>query len=92
MTNVSAFSKIRQSVVADQISRKRDGSIVFRDGYFYRHGQTPEQFRDRIIASMDKTGLKFTVTDFGDHWAAFNGGASLARSSHFYVEIKIDSN
>lgn len=86
MTNLK---QIKDLVHADQISRQKDGSIMFRRGYFYRHGCTAEKFRDAVSAELTKANIVHTVVDHGDHWAPFNGGASLARSSHFYVRVTL---
>lgn len=89
MTTMTTMKQIRECFHADQISRKKDGSIVFRDEYFYRHGRTPEGFRDRVCAALNKAGINHRVEEFGDHWAPFRGGASTAKSSHFYVRIVV---
>ena len=82
---------IKQTVSADSIYRQKDGTITFRRGYFYRHGMTPEAFRDGISTKLKKAGIDHTVVDYGDHWTPFNGGASLSRSSHFYVRIAVQT-
>ena len=82
---------IKQTVSADSIHRQKDGTIIFRRGYFFRHGMTPESFRDGISTKLKKAGIDHTVVDYGDHWTPFNGGASLSRSSHFYVRIAVQT-
>ena len=72
----------------DQVSRKKDGSIIVRRGYFYRQGVTAEDFMLSTSERLNQLGLTFDVVDYYDHWAAFNGGAPLARSSHFAVVFK----
>lgn len=72
----------------DQVSRKKDGTIVVRRGYFYRQSATSETFMQHMVERMNRAGLSFDVVDYYDHWAAFNGSASLARSSHFAVVFK----
>lgn len=89
---MSAIKRIKQFVHADQISRAKDGSIIFRNGYFYRHGNTSDQFRNYVSASLNQRGIDHVVVDHGDHWTPFNGGSSLARSSHFYVRIVLKSD
>ena len=86
---MSLIHKIRDNVTCDQVSKQKDGTIMFRRGYFYRHGMTPEQFRDQIVAQLKSAGFQFDVLDCGDHWTTFNGSASLAKSSHFYVRVEI---
>jgi hypothetical protein len=72
----------------DSISAKKNGEIVFRRGYFYRDGMAEGKFMDSIDHQLKDAGIEFTMVDWGDHWAPFNGGATLARSSHFFVVIK----
>lgn len=72
----------------DSITLRRNGEIVFRKGYFYRNGMTEGKFMDSVDFMLKNAGIDHTIVDYGDHWAAFNGGASLANSSHFYVVIK----
>ena len=91
MTNTkqTTLKQIKEIVSADQISRQKGGSIVFRDEYFYRHGRTAEGFRDKVSAALNTAGINHRVEDCGDHWAPFRGGASTAKSSHFYVRVKL---
>jgi len=84
------LQRIKRNVSADSIYRQKDGTIIFRRGYFYRHGMTPEAFRDKISSSLKKIGIDHSVVDYGDHWTPFNGGASLSRSSHFYVRVRVE--
>jgi hypothetical protein len=71
----------------DQVSKLKNGHVMVRKGYFYRNGMDDVKFNNNVVAALEKAGVAVFVVDFGDHWAAFSGGASLARSSHFYVEL-----
>jgi hypothetical protein len=82
---MTSLKKIKDVVIADEISRQKDGSIMFRDGYFYRHGRTADEFRDDVVAALTKANVNHSVVDFGDHFVA-----PLARSSHFYVRVVLD--
>lgn len=72
----------------DQVSRKKDGTIIVRRGYFYRHNATAETFMLNASERLNQLGLTFDVVDYYDHWAPFNGGAPVARQSHFAVVFK----
>ena len=74
-----------------EISRKRDGSghFRFRDGYFYRPAGGEEAYANRVSAYLTKAGFNHTIVETGDHWATFKGGASLAKSSHLWVDVSI---
>ncbi len=84
-----SISFLKEHIIADMVSRKRDGSgdVVFRLGYFYSHGNDSSKFSQNISKQLDKLDIKHTVIDHGDHWASFKGGATLANSSHFWVKI-----
>jgi hypothetical protein len=82
--------EVKQAIghYADQVSRNKDGMIVIRRGYFYTHGTTAESFMLHMTERLNSTGLSYDVVDYYNFRSAFNGGASLARSSHFGVVIK----
>jgi hypothetical protein len=71
----------------DQVSKLKNGHVMVRKGYFYRNGMDQYKLRESVVKKLQDAGFTATVFDCGDHWAAFNGGATVARSSHFYVEL-----
>jgi Lhr-like helicase len=71
----------------DQVSRKKDGTIIVRRGYFYR-SITCEEFMLRLTELMNCYGLSFDVVVIYDHWAPFRGGDSINKNSHFAVVLK----
>jgi siroheme synthase (precorrin-2 oxidase/ferrochelatase) len=73
----------------DQVSKLKNGNVMVRKGYFYRNGMDDVKFNNIVANALQKNGIPVNVIDFGDHWAAFNGGATVARSSHFYVELAV---
>ena len=75
------------AALADSVSKRRDGSIVIRRGFYYRHGQDAEGFSLAVGAALIKAGIQFNVKDYGEKYAAFRGGASLASQSHWWVEL-----
>ena len=74
---------------ADQVSRLKNGNIMVRKGYFYRSGMDSDKFSKFISRLAQEAGYAVSVVNSGDHWAAFKGGVSVAKSSHFYVELGI---
>lgn len=76
--------------VADSVAKKKNGNIIIRRGYFYRHGMDSDKFVGAIANRLKAAGIEAAATliDYGDHYTTFKGGASLARSSHFWVELK----
>lgn len=90
MLNIARIKTATVNIgIADSVGKKKDGTFVVRRGYFYRNGMDGQKFRDAIVKSLSLHGLgDVEVVDYGDHWAPFRGGASVAQSSHFYVTIR----
>ena len=61
------------------------GVWTVREGYFYRHGKSEVD----LAAKVKRVLPEANVLDSGDHFAAFNGGASLRKSSHFWVKFSV---
>ena len=85
-------SRIKNAVHADQIGRNKDGNYVFRKGYFYRNGMDSDKWAQRVADQLAKAGLKATLIDSYDHWAAFRGGAGVKASSHFAAIFRIEDS
>lgn len=85
--NVLKF--IRENVFADQISKNRAGNIIFRKGYYYRHGQDAQSFANNIENQLKNLNIDAVLVEYHDIFKPFRGGASLAQSSHFYAEFKL---
>ena len=75
------------SSLADSVSKRKDGSIVIRRGFYYRHGQDAESYKIAVCKQLNAAGFNYSIKDYGEKWAAFRGGASLASQSHWWVEI-----
>lgn len=92
--NKSMLAQLKYELPCDQVSKLKDGAFIARRGFFYRMGMDSEQFKAKIERALTTffNGKKsmFTITDYGEHWAASRGGSSLARSSHWYVKFKIN--
>ena len=80
MTNKEIRAKLRDEGCCDSISQ-RDGKWTVRRTFFYRHGGTAE----KLWLSVNKLLPDASLVDMGEVWKPFNGGASVARSSHWYV-------
>ena len=61
------------------------GIWTVRECYFYRYGRTQEILAEKVKKILPQC----QIIDLGDHWANFNGGASLKASSHFWVQFKV---
>ena len=87
MSAVSRVSKALGSL-ADSVSKRRDGSIVIRRGFYYRHGCDADTYRIAVTKKLNECdSMPYSLKDWGEHWTAFRGGAPLARQSHWFVEI-----
>lgn len=75
--------------VADSVGRNKEGHLVARREFFYRHGGTSEKFAGEVSRALTKAGVKHTVVDHNEHWAPFRGGASVKSSSHWAAHIKV---
>lgn len=76
-------------VYPDVVSRNNDGHIIVRDGFFYKSGRTSEGHAHKIKKALDAAGIKHSIVDNGEHNAPFRGGASVAKSCHFYTHVKL---
>jgi hypothetical protein len=78
--NVEVMNRLQQNgVFPDRLIRKKDGSFEFRKMYFYRHGQTTEQYVSAILRVYPQA----KIVDQGDefhHWP---------KDSYFMVRFKI---
>jgi len=83
------ISQVRKALESrsDGIGQKKDGTIIIRRGYFYRNGMDSARFASTVAKLLADAGLVLFMKEHGDHWASFRGGASLAASSHFWVEF-----
>lgn len=61
------------------------GVFTLREGFFYTHGRTAGTLVRRVLAAFPKAD----VLDSGEVWKAFNGGAPLAKSSHWFVKFTL---
>ena len=55
----------------DKISFKRDGTILAKKGYFYRHGLSPEKMAETLKNSLNAEGIEIEVIDKYDDWNAW---------------------
>lgn len=61
------------------------GIFTIRESYFYRHGRTAEKLVAKILEALPEV----KVIKSGDHYANFNKGVSLKRSSHLWVKVRL---
>ena len=78
------LSEIKAILNADTIS-KRNGIITARWGFFYRHGRDAYYYMNKVKELIKNA----EIIDFGEHWAPFRSGESVANQSHWWVKFKI---
>ena len=61
----------------DKISFKKDGTILAKRGYFYRHGASPEKMADTLVASLKAEGIEIEVVDKYDDWKPWPKDSNL---------------
>lgn len=89
----SKQAMIREALVGvvDTVGRKRNGNIIVRRGFYYRHGMTPAALSQRVVNALNLAGIKVRVVDSYEQWTPFRGGQSVAQGSHFGVELEVDN-
>ena len=91
----SLLTQIRENVIGIDSLSKRGDVFTARLGYFYTHGKNERDFADILKSEITRKfgpQLKFELLDMGNHWAPFRGGASTAKSSHWWVRFKVVPN
>lgn len=77
------LSQIKEVTGIDSVSQK-DGVVTLRRQFFYRNGKTSADLAERVKLALPG----FEVLEHGEHYAAFRGGASVAKSSHWWVRVR----
>lgn len=80
------LDEMRAKLYVDSVSRNNEnGIITVRRRFFYTMGRTAADLEQRVRSAFPQA----TIVDSGDVWKAFSGGASVARSSHWYVRFTL---
>ena len=85
----SVIQKIRDNISVDEISKDREGNLIFRRGFFYTNNGSAEQFAARIDNELTNLNIPHTIVDKGQVWRPFKGGATTKSQSHWWVKVKI---
>jgi hypothetical protein len=73
----------------ESIGKNKAGNLVIRRGFYYRHGGTPEQLAERVLATCKLFNIPAELVDCGENWKPFAGGKGVAQNSHWWAEIKV---
>lgn len=68
----------------DSVSFKK-GVFTVRRSFFYRHGGSSQKLADLVKINLPMA----TIIDHGEVWKPFNGGASVAQGSHWFVKFAV---
>jgi len=85
----SVIQTIRDNISVDEISKDREGNLIFRRGFFYTNNGSAEQFAARIDNELTKLNIPHTIVDKGQVWRPFKGSATTKSQSHWWVKVKI---
>lgn len=81
------IKKLREALSGLEVSRKRNGNIMIRKGFFYTMGMDEDKFANKVLTTLSDADICVNVVSSGMVWKPFRGGARTANSSHFFVEI-----
>ena len=86
-----SLKKLKNHIMADTISKVKceENTFVFRKGFFYRHGETAQNFANCILSQISNLGYIGIILNVNEFWKPFKGGASIRNQSHFMAKIKI---
>ncbi len=73
-------------MVADTVGRSK-GEIVARRGFFFKGNMDAARFAARVNSALERAGCVERVVEYGEKWAAFRGGQTVAQGSHFWARI-----
>lgn len=69
----------------DKLTFKKDGTIVAKKGYFYRHGDSPEKTANNLKTKLGQVGINIEIKD------AYDDFKPWPKDSNFVIEFKIIS-
>jgi hypothetical protein len=67
----------------DKLTFKKDGTIVAKKGYFYRHGDSPEKTANNLKSKLSQLGIEIVIND------AYDDFKPWPKDSNFIIEFKI---
>lgn len=67
----------------DSMSFKKDGTIVAKRGYFYRHGASPESVAKKLETALAAQGIVIKIIETYDDWKPW------PKDSNFIITFKV---
>jgi hypothetical protein len=88
-TRIQNAYKNGEFIGVDHIAMSKDGTFIFRRGYYYAHGGSAEKFAAKVDNMLTAVGIPHEIVDQGDHWAPFKGGGSIKTQTHWWAKVRI---
>ena len=79
------FFQLKEIIPHDQMSSLGNGVYIARKGFFYSGGKNSEDYAKRIMEVCPEAH----VTESGTVDRPFRGGASIQKSTHWWVRFEI---
>lgn len=76
--------KIMEQIGADAYTFHKDGTITAKWTYYYRFGNTPSKYAEKVGAAIQNC----EIIDTGDHFHGFVGGAKTGGSQDSYMWVR----
>ena len=85
---MTQLSMVRDALLgtADTVGKSKAG-IIARRSFFYRHGMTADRFAQQVNAALARAQSPLRVKDFGEKYAYFRGGQTVAQGSHWWAVL-----
>jgi hypothetical protein len=80
------MKEIRDALVGMDVAigRNKQGQIVVRRGFFYRHGMDSTKLAADVTQALEAAGVSYLVLDQGEKYAGC-WGQTVAQGSHWWV-------
>lgn len=66
------------------------GFFTLRRGYYWRPKKTPEETFEATLQKLQAAGFTVADVEYGDHYAAFRGGESVKKNSHYWMKFRCE--
>ena len=78
--------QIKEKIQGVDTILKKNDVYTIRQGFFYRMERSEEKLMANVLSVYPNAEL----IDSGEHYAAFRGGQTIAKGSHFWVKFKLN--
>lgn len=87
---IPTAKELSDAVRADSIG-KSNGLFVFRRGFFYTNGKDASDYEAQVLRDIANyfPAVVAVPVEAGQVYRPFKGGAGVARSSHWFVKVRL---